>query len=115
MARILSADDAQLLSLENRGGGGDSTMKAAVSRSQDRMLMVSDNLASPPEGKTYQLWTLVDESPRSMGLLEPSDGAIAMEVSGLGDAEAVAISVEPDGGSRTPTDVVMVGALPPVA
>ena len=87
-------------------------MKVAVSRSQDRMLLVSDDLANPPDGKTYQLWTVADDTPRSMGTFEPTTASISLEKSDFSDADAVAMSVEPDGGSDTPTDIVKSGALP---
>lgn len=111
MERILSAGDAELLTMESRDGG---TLKVAVSRSEDRMLLLSGDLTSPPEGKTYQVWTLAGGSPRSMGLMEPSNGDVSMELTGFGSAEAVAVSVEPDGGSETPTvdEIVMQGELP---
>jgi anti-sigma-K factor RskA len=112
MEEILSAPDAELVTLQGEDGEGG-TMKVAVSRSQDKMLLVSDDLASPEDGKTYQLWAVTEGSnPRSMGTLEPTDGEVLLEKSDLGNAEAVAISVEPDGGSETPTDVVMSAELP---
>ena len=114
MKDILSAPDAELVTLQDTPDeGGNGTMNVAVSRSQDRMLFVSGDLASPQEGKTYQLWALVGETPRSLGLLDdPTNGDVTQELSDFGDADQVAISVEPDGGSEQPTDVVMIGELP---
>jgi anti-sigma-K factor RskA len=109
--RILSADDAQLLPMENRDGG---MMNVAVSRSLDEMLLVSEDLPAPPEGKTYQVWTIVDDTPRSAGLMEPDSGNVSKMLSGFSSAAAVAVSVEPDSGSKTPTEdqIVMNTALP---
>jgi hypothetical protein len=113
MREILSAPDAELLTLEDTpAGDGAGTMKVAVSRKQDRMLFVSGDLVSPDEGKTYQLWAVADDIPRSLGTFEPTDGEVAKGLSGLGDADSVAISVEPDSGSAKPTTVVMQGDLP---
>lgn len=110
MERILSADDAALLKLDNPDGG---TVNVAVSESQDRMLLLSDNLAAPPSGKTYQVWAIVGETPRSMGFLEPSNGDASLEVSDFGGANTVAVTVEPSGGSQEPTlPPVMAAALP---
>lgn len=114
LQQILSAPDAQLVKLENTdGSGGGGTMSVAVSRSQDKMVWLGDDLARPPDGKTYQLWTVAGEVPRSLGVL-PGSGDVMLDKSGVGDAEQLAISVEPDGGSETPTDIVMVGELPAV-
>jgi anti-sigma-K factor RskA len=114
LEQILSADDAELVTLENNGPGADGSTKVAVSRSQDKMLLLSTDLASPPEGKTYQLWAVAGSTARSMGTFKPSNGDVTLEKTDLGDAEAVAISVEPDGGSEQPTQdfIVKVGELP---
>jgi anti-sigma-K factor RskA len=110
MEHILSADDAQLLTMKSDGG----TMNVAVSRSQDEMLLVSGDMASPPEGKTYQAWTLDGAgTPRSAGVFEPNNGTVSLAVSGFRDAGTVAVTVEPDGGSKTPTmPTVLAGELP---
>jgi anti-sigma-K factor RskA len=113
MERILSADDAQLLPMENRDGG---MMSVAVSRSLDEMLLVSKDLPAPPEGKTYQVWTVAGDAARSMGLMKPNSGNVSLLLRGFSSAGVVAVSVEPDGGSKTPTEgqVVMNTTLPEV-
>lgn len=112
MQEILGAKDAALITLDGKEGGG--TMKVAVSRSQDKMLLVGSDLANPPDGKTYQLWGIAGGAPQSMGLLKPDDGQVVLALSGLNDAQKVAISVEPEQGSKTPTTtaIVMTGDLP---
>lgn len=111
MEAILRADDAQLLHLDNPDGG---QVNVAVSQSQDQMLLLSRDLANPPDGRTYQLWTIEgEEDPRPMGFLEPNDGVVALAVSGFSGATVVAVTVEPDGGSDQPTaNPVMAGELP---
>lgn len=113
LEQILSAPDAKLVTLEATEAAPDDagTMKVAVSESQDRMLLLSTDLASAPAGRTYQLWGLENQVPRSMGLVTPDNGEVVLSVSGIGDADQVAISVEPEGGSERPTDVVMTADL----
>jgi anti-sigma-K factor RskA len=110
LEQILRAGDARLLSLKSRDGG---TMKVAESRSQDKMLLLSDDLASPPDGKTYQLWAIAGGTPRSIGLMEPSDGEVSLTVTGITGADRLGVTVEPDGGSATPNmaELVMIGNL----
>ncbi|HYQ67041.1 anti-sigma factor [Actinophytocola sp.] len=103
LEQILKAPDAELLTLDGSGGATGS-MKVAVSRQQDKMLLLSGNLATAPDGRDYQLWTLADGRPSSRGLLEPAGGNLTYEVGDLGDADVVAITVEPAGGSRQPTE-----------
>jgi anti-sigma-K factor RskA len=111
MLQVLLADDAQILTMKNPSGG---TMNVAVSRSHDQMLVLSDDLANPPAGKTYQAWTLdAAGTARSAGVFVPSNGTVSLAVSDFSDASQVAVTVEPDGGSKTPTtEPVMSGNLP---
>jgi anti-sigma-K factor RskA len=89
-------------------GGGQATFVA--SKSLGRALFSSANLPALPSDKTYQLWTL-SGSLRSPGRITPdnlvSGGDVAKSwLRGpVADSGALAISVEPAGGSSTPTDI----------
>ncbi|MBX2927637.1 MAG: anti-sigma factor [Saprospiraceae bacterium] len=69
-------------------------------------------LPAPPSGKSWQLWALVDGVPQSMGVI-PDDATeeALLSVPFVADAQAFAISLEPAGGSTTPTEVVMLGKV----
>ncbi len=65
-------------------------------------------LPEPPEGKVYQVWSLKLSptlTPTSIGLLEnfTTDSNRVFAVSKTGDAEAFGITLEPAGGSTSPT------------
>ena len=65
-------------------------------------------LPEPPAGMVYQVWSLKLSptlTPTSIGLLEDfkSDNNKIFAVSKTGDAEAFGITLEPAGGSATPT------------
>lgn len=65
-------------------------------------------LPEPPEGMVYQVWSLKLSpilTPTSIGLLDnfKSDENKIFAVSNTGDAEAFGITLEPAGGSPTPT------------
>jgi anti-sigma-K factor RskA len=65
-------------------------------------------LPEPPEGKVYQVWSLKLSptlTPTSIGLLEnfKTDSNKVFAVSKTGDAEAFGITLEPAGGSASPT------------
>lgn len=100
MAQILRAGDAQVVTLDE---GDKGTMTVAMSRSENRMLVLTEGLASPPAGKDFQVWTDHDGTMVSAGLLNPENGEALLEISGFGDADAVGVTLEPDGGSETPT------------
>jgi anti-sigma-K factor RskA len=67
--------------------------------------LVAENLPSPPEGKVYEAWLMRDGVPEPAGVFEPPDeGAAAMPIeSSLKNTDAVAVTVEPSGGSSMPT------------
>ena len=64
-------------------------------------------LPEPPEGMVYQVWALKLDplTPTSIGLLEDFKGNAAklFAVNSTGEAEAFGITLEPAGGSITPT------------
>ncbi len=65
-------------------------------------------LPKPPEGMVYQVWSLKLSptlTPTSIGLLEDfsAESNKIFAVSGTADAEAFGITLEPAGGSKTPT------------
>lgn len=96
----LQGDDRQLLaraSSDTRGG-----MDLRVYYLEEEGVAVL-KLELPPlsEGRVYQAWQLVDGRPLSLGVV-PGSGVTAFPAE-LDQASAIAISVEPPGGSLLPT------------
>jgi anti-sigma-K factor RskA len=79
----------------------------------------ANGLPEAPEGKVYQVWSLILDplTPRSMGLLDDmakvEDGIYKFE--NIPDPEAFGITLEPAGGSETPTltQLYTLGAVSP--
>ncbi len=68
----------------------------------------ASGLPEPPEGKVYQIWSLKLSptlTPTSIGLLDnfKANDPKLFAVSGTSDAEAFGITLEPAGGSASPT------------
>ena len=68
----------------------------------------ASGLPEPPKGKVYQIWSLKlvpQLTPTSIGLLDKfGDNTTKMfAVQSTGDAEAFGITLEPAGGSKSPT------------
>lgn len=71
-------------------------------------LVAAADMGPAPAGKSYQLWALVDGTPVSMGVLDSAPPTSALrEVACVPNAQGYAISLEPQGGSPTPTTVIM--------
>lgn len=72
------------------------------------VLLVAANLPALPAGRTYEMWVVPKAGgPRPAGLFKPqADGSAVHLQTGpvpLGDAAAIALSDEPEGGSPQPT------------
>lgn len=83
-------------------------------------VLVVENLALPPPGKTYQLWVIDPEtkSPVDAGIFATDpDGTgriVFSPKADVGTAAAIAVSLEDAGGVAVPTQVVMAGATNPL-
>ncbi|MFC6268225.1 anti-sigma factor [Frigoriflavimonas asaccharolytica] len=62
----------------------------------------SGNLPTPPEGKQYQVWAIVDGKPVDLGMYV-ADGKKVHSMKSVKNAQAFGITLEKEGGSKTPT------------
>ncbi len=76
-------------------------------KESQKVIVDASGLPEPPDGKVYQVWSLKLNplTPTSIGLLEDfaSNNTKLFEVNNVPDAEAFGITLEPAGGSNTPT------------
>ena len=67
------------------------------------------NWPSPPSGQQYQLWAIIDGVPTDMGPIDLSlEVDSFVNISHIQNAQAFAVSLEPIGGSESPTNVLMI-------
>jgi anti-sigma-K factor RskA len=99
--QVLRADDAQEVTVD-LGAAGRATV--VRSKSVDRAVIVTEDMAAAPSGKAYELWFQTpaeDMVPAGM-MPEGPDHTMVLE-GPAADAIAVGITVEPEGGSPEPT------------
>jgi len=97
-AAVLQLDGGQATIEAEFHGGGTGTL---VYRHDDRTVELTLELPQPPAGRVYQAWGLFEQGPASLGIVP---GTMVTEFNAdLRDATAVAISIEPEGGSEQPT------------
>ena len=84
-----------------RTPAGDRVGSLVVGADGRAYVVWSDGLAAVDADRTYQLWALAPDGPRSLGLLgsDPADRSVRLG----GDVTGVAVTVEPRGGSGAPT------------
>ncbi|GGG58402.1 hypothetical protein GCM10011374_21540 [Kocuria dechangensis] len=103
--RLLGAPDVVTRAIELDGR----TATVVASRQAGEALVVSSGLPDPGEGREYQLWLMEDGVP--VPDVHFSGGEVRTWLEGdVGDAAAVAMTVEPVGGSQTPTLPVVASA-----
>ncbi len=94
----------QTYALEGTGAAQE-VQGEVVRLGDERAVLVAEDLPSLPEGETYETWILREDVPEPAGLFEPDDaGVAAAPIEGsIEGADAVAVTVEPSGGSSSPT------------
>lgn len=110
VALVLANDDASVVNLSGEG----LSARLVYSNSAGRGVVVSDSLEPLGDDLTYELWQLQGDEAIPVGLFTPDpDGVVdvALPVE-LADADAVAVTIEPAGGSETPTlPIIMSGEV----
>ncbi|MEV3933340.1 MULTISPECIES: anti-sigma factor [unclassified Streptomyces] len=109
VAKVLTASDVRLRTQALSDGA---TASVTFSRSEGSATLAVSGLPALPAGRTYAAWFMEDGTPVPAGLLTGDPGRRVTLLEGaLDNADAVALSVEPAGGSPQPTTVPL-GAVP---
>ncbi|MFI5034737.1 MAG: anti-sigma factor domain-containing protein [Acidimicrobiales bacterium] len=72
-----------------------------------RGYLVNSHLATLPSRETYQLWGIVNGRAISLGLMGSSPRHVTFTMSGSSKFATLAVTVEPAGGSVTPTQPIV--------
>ncbi|MFI7481124.1 anti-sigma factor domain-containing protein [Kocuria sp. M1R5S2] len=103
--RLLGAPDVRTHRLEV--DGNPATL--VVSEQEDAAMFVASGLPGPGEDQEYQLWLMQDDTP--VPDVHFGGGQVRVWLEGdVRQAEAVAMTVEPAGGSEAPTLPVLTAA-----
>jgi anti-sigma-K factor RskA len=116
MLRVLSGPRTLTASLApNEGWAGSG--RVLVDADTGEAHVVVTGLPAPDPGKTYELWAIrAGKSPEPAGLIAvgstPATAARAARIASPTDVVAFAVSIEPSGGSTSPTGpIVLVGKV----
>ncbi|MFG1921015.1 anti-sigma factor domain-containing protein [Cryptosporangium sp. NPDC048952] len=105
---VLAAPDAILRVSPDAPSG---RFTAVYSASRGAAVLTFDGLGDVPGGKTYQLWRVVAGDARPLEVLSQGTRAGSRVVEDLGPADALAVSVEDEGGALQPTQVYATVAM----
>ena len=103
--QIFSAPDVRTVSGDIPTGG---TATVVFSRERNAAVLVMNNVTPPKPGTVYQMWLVSAEGAASAGTMDaatitPSTTAVLPD---LGDSQTLAFTVEPGGGSTSPTNPI---------
>lgn len=100
--QVIEAQDARQATVDVSGGG---TATVSISASRDALVVRMKDVPPPPAGKVYQMWLIPKDgsTPVSEGLMDAEALSKPALVKGIGSAASLGITVEPVGGSATPT------------
>jgi anti-sigma-K factor RskA len=104
-AQVQQARAQQTQTIQLSGTWANQGADAEVaSISENRIVLVADNLPSVPEGQTCQIWVIKGDVPESGGLFQPGGTETAAPITApIKKGDTIAITVEPAGGSEQPT------------
>ena len=100
--QVVRAGDVREASVDVAGGGSATLL---ISSSEDAAVVKMNGVPAPPEGKVYQMWLIPKDgsAPVSQGLMDAEALSKPAVVHGISSAAALGITVEPVGGSQSPT------------
>lgn len=100
--QVLQAQDVRQATVDVSGGG---TATVSISSSRDAVVVKMNGVPAPPAGKVYQMWLIPKDgsAPVSQGLMDAEALSKPAVVKGIHSAAALGITVEPVGGSASPT------------
>ena len=109
MNQVIRADDVREASVPVSAGG---TATVLISSSRDAVVVRMNGVPAPPAGKVYQMWLIPKDgsAPLSQGLMDEAALSKPAVVKGISSAASLGITVEPAGGSASPTSPTVAAA-----
>jgi anti-sigma-K factor RskA len=101
--RVLADQDAQRFSQTLPNGATATIVRSAK---EHRAVLVTEDMPAAPDGKVYQLWLQSPADEMVSAGLMPAGQTTALLSGDADEAIGAGVSVEPEGGSEQPTEVV---------
>lgn len=100
IGRVVAAPDARTETIRTSAGG---TVTVVVSAKEQAAVISARGMRSLPSTETYQLWVIGPDGARSAGLLSGTGQIARVLASGVEPGDRIGITVEPAGGTSSPT------------
>ncbi|SDQ17518.1 anti-sigma factor [Quadrisphaera sp. DSM 44207] len=103
LGEVAAAPDAVVVEAAAGSGRGWRGTRLVLSAEQGRAVLLDGGTAPAPEDRTYQLWYVASGGAVPAGTFEGGGDPGAVLTGSPQDAAAVAVTLEPEGGSDQPT------------
>ncbi len=102
---VLSSPEYRAIALVGTDVSPNSTARVFWNPTAEQLYLSAGNLPVPPTDKQYQLWAIVEGKPVSAGVFDVAsdESTLRALTSQIAQASAFAITLEPRGGSPSPT------------
>ncbi|HEY0215965.1 MAG TPA: anti-sigma factor [Cellulomonas sp.] len=107
LTSMLATPGAQVLAADVTTGGSAVAVVTA-----DAALVTAEGVSDPGDGKVYQLWVMRDGRPVPDATSSVTAGGLQISTDGYRTGDALALTVEPEGGSDQPTTEPVVVLAP---
>lgn len=121
LLNILRDKNIISIPLEGQGEFANTYAKVYWNKKENSIYLDAQGLPAAPEGKVYQVWSLKLDplTPTSLGTIDDfnADTNKVFAIANTNESEAFGITLEPAGGSDTPTmeQLYTLGAVAPAA
>jgi anti-sigma-K factor RskA len=107
---LQSPQESRMVALKGPGAAHGARAEVIILE-DDRAVLMAENMPRIPEEQTFQIWVVENDVPKPSGLFEAEQESVAAVVKKpLDKADAIAVSVEPEGGSPKPPTKPMLTA-----
>ena len=102
--------DSRLVALEGSGAARQAEAEVMI-LDNDRGVLMAEDMPPVPADKTFQIWVIQNNVPKPGGLFESREEWVVTSVEiPMKEADTIAVTVEPEGGSPRPTTEPMLAA-----
>lgn len=110
---FLLLPDTRKISLQGTDVNPDAEAVVWYNEEMDEVLFSGLGLPDLQDEFSFQLWAIIDGVPSNMGVVEWTPDQKILNVKFKGKPQAFAITIEPKGGSETPTldQLIVIGSL----
>nr|WP_262895763.1 anti-sigma factor [Hymenobacter ruricola] len=103
--QVLRSDEFRAVALVGTKDAPSTRARVLFNPATHKVYVDVKSMPALPAGKQYQLWALADGKPVDAGMIAQAtaEGADLQEMKEIASAQAFAVTIEPAGGSASPT------------